>query len=129
MRGLGVEPLAQLLEDGGQGAQGDLSLVLGEHLEKPAHVGALVMVGQVHSHVHRGDGVLSGLIAIPDAQGEAQAANAHAVDGKLAVVAFALGVNEGGHGREGWETKIPLPQKQQWDQDGESTPSRIRAGD
>jgi hypothetical protein len=99
-----------------------------QHLDEAAHVRAFLLMRQIDGEGDRGHGVLHGAIAISDAQGEAQATNAHAVDGKLAVVAFALGVSKGGHGRKSWETKIPLPPEQQWDQDGKSTPDRIRAG-
>ena len=61
-------------------------------------------------------------------QREAQAAHAHSVDGELPVIAFALGICEGGHGGNAGETKIPLPRVQQWDQDENSTRDRIRAG-
>jgi hypothetical protein len=97
-------------------------------IDEAAHVRAFVLVRQIDGEGHGGHGVLHGAVPVPDAEGKAQAAHAHAVDGELPVIAFALGVCEGGHGGGAGETKIPLPRVQQWDQNENSTQSRIRAG-
>jgi hypothetical protein len=61
-------------------------------------VGAFELVRQVNGEGNGGDCVLHGGITVADAHGEAQAADADAVDGQTAVVAFALRILEGGHG-------------------------------
>ena len=82
-----------------------------EHLDKAAHVGAFVMMRQIHGHIDHGDGVLGGLVTIPNAERETDIFDADAVDGDAAVVTLILRVFERGHGKN----KIPLLRGQQWE--------------
>ena len=118
---VGVELFDELLRHASNGGRGKLGAVCMQHLDKTAHVRAFVLMRQVNSEGHSGHGVLHGVVPVPDAEREAQAAHAHAVNGELPVIAFALGVCEGGHGESAGETKIPLLRMQQWDQDDKST--------
>jgi hypothetical protein len=66
---------------------------------------------QVHGHFHRGDGVLGGLIAIPDAQREAHILHTDAVDGQPALIALILRIFKRRHGGDkksrccGWQQR------------------------
>jgi hypothetical protein len=99
MRFVGVELLHQLTRHGDDVRDGEFSAVRVQDLDKAAHVRAFELVRQVNGERDRGDGVLHGGIAVTNAHGEAQAANADAIDGQAAVVAFVLRVSEGGHGQ------------------------------
>jgi hypothetical protein len=72
---------------------------------KAAHVRAFVLVRQINGEGDGGDGVLHGLIAIADAQGEAQAADADPVDGERR---SSRSLCVSWRAEKGWK-KIPLP--------------------
>ena len=61
-----------------------------EHLDEPAHVGALEFMRQVHEQADGGDGVLQRPLLVADLDGEAQAAHADLVNAQFAVIGFAL---------------------------------------
>ena len=61
-----------------------------EHLDEPAHVGALEFLGQIHEHADGGDGVLHTARLVLNLNGKTQAAHAHLVDAQLAMVRFTL---------------------------------------
>lgn len=67
-----------------------------EHFDEAAHVGAFVVVWQIHRHLHRGDGALDDMVFVADLDGIAQIFDADAVDRQSAVVGLALCVVQPG---------------------------------
>lgn len=97
------------------GGNGEFGAMGVEHLHKPAHVGAFVLMRQVDCECDGGDRVLLRLIAVSDAEREAQIANADPINRDATVVALVLRVCESSHRKKG-EKKIPLsPGGQQWE--------------
>jgi hypothetical protein len=87
-----------------------------ENLHKAAHVGAFVVVRQIHGHGNGGNGVLRALLAVGDDQRELEATDADAVDGQAAVVVLGLGVGESHKGVS--RKKNPtVTGRQQWGKD------------
>jgi hypothetical protein len=90
----GFEAIEEFVGDGGGVGDSEFGAVGVEDLHEAAHVGALVLMGEVDCHRDGGDGVLGAVLAVGDGEGELDAADADAVDGKAAVVEFGLGVGE-----------------------------------
>ena len=80
-----------------------------QHFHKPAHVRALVLMGQIHGEGDHRHGVLLLLVTVADAQGITQAAHSYAIDRDLAVIAFVLSVFQSGHEAGSWKAKTKSP--------------------
>ena len=76
---------------------GEFTSMRVEHLNKAAHVSALVMVRQVHRHVDGGHGMLGGLITIADAEREAHVLHTNAINGDTAFITLILRVFKSRH--------------------------------
>ena len=63
-----------------------------KHLDKPAHVGALVLMGQIDIHIDGGNGVLGAFPTIANGDGVPQIFDPHLVNRNVAVIALVLGV-------------------------------------
>jgi hypothetical protein len=61
-----------------------------EHLNEPAHVRALELLGQVHIHADGGDCVLDLMRLVEDSHREPEPADTDLVNWQLAVVGFGL---------------------------------------
>ncbi len=81
-----------LVEDGGQGAHGDLPSVPVEDLDEAAHVGAFEVVRQADGEGDRSYGLLLPVGSVEHGGGIAQVTGAHLLDGQAAVVPGLLGV-------------------------------------
>ena len=93
-----VEGLAQVLDEERQGGEGDLAAVPFERFDEAAHVGALVLVGQVDGEGEVADGLLRLLVAVPDDHGVLELGDAGGAEGDAALVGGGLDVNHGlGH--------------------------------
>ena len=77
---LGVQAPAGLLQDGADLFQADVPAVFAEDLDEPAHVRALVAMGQVDVHVDPGHGVLGALELVQHHNGIGDVFHPHLVD-------------------------------------------------
>lgn len=94
--GSGMEALLEFLQHLRQILHVQDRAVGVEHFDEAAHVGAFVVVWQIHRHLHRGDGALDDMVFVADLDGIAQIFHADAVDGQSAVVGLALCVVQPG---------------------------------
>jgi tellurite resistance protein len=67
-------------------------VVAADDFDEPAHVGAAKMMGQVDGHGDLCDGVLDVAVAVENADGIGEVADAYLIDGDIAKVAFVLDV-------------------------------------
>jgi hypothetical protein len=63
-----------------------------KHLDKPAHVGPFILMGQIDIHIDGGDRILRSLTAIANGYRVSQIFDADLVNGDVAVVALILRV-------------------------------------
>ena len=94
----GVQSGQQLGRHGGNAGDGEFTTVSVQNLDKAAHMSTFVLVRKIHSHVHRGDGVLGHLVAITNAERKADIFDTNAINSDLAVIAFILRIFKRGHG-------------------------------
>ena len=96
--GLGFQLLHHQAQHLLEGLHRELPLVAVEDFDETRHVGALEVMGQIHVHAKRGDGVLgaAGLVQHPNRMPDGL--DAHLVDGDLARVRIVLHIGDGGDG-------------------------------
>jgi hypothetical protein len=70
--------------------QGNFGAQQVQQLNETAHVGTLVVVGQIHKHVDDGNGMLRSLPSITNGDGIAKIFNPNLIDGNIAVIRLAL---------------------------------------
>lgn len=111
------------MENGRKGPHCDLALVLGQHLDETAHVGALEVVGQVHGHGNRRHGGEWLALSVHHLDGILEVGDPDLVDGDAAEVAGLLDVGEGGFfGHDGESSKVFRPRSRRLpDPDGNET--------
>jgi hypothetical protein len=63
-----------------------------KHLDKPAHMGALILMGQIDIHIDRGNGVLGAFPPIANGDRVPQIFDTHLIDRNVAVITLVLGV-------------------------------------
>ena len=93
MGALGLEGLSQFSQDYAELLEVHLSPVGIEDLDEAAHVGPLVVVGQIDVHVDAGHGLLGAVPLVADGDRVADVLDPHLVDLDVAVVFQALDVD------------------------------------
>ncbi len=68
-----------------------------EHLDKPAHMGSLVFVRQIHVHIDGGHGVLARVSLVQHSDRVPDILDAHLVDGQVAMIPLVLNIFHPGH--------------------------------
>ncbi len=94
LRALGIQALLQVVQNEGQGAHGDLPLVRGQHLQKPTHVSALEVVGQMNRHRDRRHCRQRFAVPVHDLDGILQVGDAYLINGNTSGVSRLLNVWE-----------------------------------
>ena len=95
---LGVKAPPGLLQDGADLLEADVPAVIAQNLDEPAHVGALVAVGQVDVHVDAGHRVLGAVELVQHHDGIRDVLNPHLVDIDGMGTDVVLDVGDFGHG-------------------------------
>ena len=89
----GIQAVLQFIQNPAEVFQGNLAAVFAQDFDEPAHVGPLVIMGQVHVHIDAGHRLLGAVFLVPDGDGIADVLDPHLVDIDIAVVFLALDVN------------------------------------
>ena len=92
MRLLRIEPLQQFTRHPGDVPDGQFRAMRVQHLDKAAHVSALVLMRKIDRQRHHRDRVLHLVVTVPDLHRKPQPAHTHPVDWQLPVVAFTLSI-------------------------------------
>jgi len=92
MSRFGVQLVLQSSENLRNALHMDEAAVILKDLEKPAHVSAFKLVGQIYREGDGGDGVLSGAGTVTDDDGIPKSLNPHLVDPEVTEVRGGLGV-------------------------------------
>jgi len=93
--GVGLEALLEGTEDGGNTFDMDEAAVFLKNLEKPTHMGAFKLVGQIDGEGDGGDRVLGSVGAVAYENGVTKSFYADLIDSQIAGIGGGLSIVEG----------------------------------